>query len=159
MIRRLEGARGEAVVAAPASPTTAAFPAPAPSRPVSSTVPAPREKGRWDGWVMGTGAVAGVALLAGGYFGYRAWSDRLGDAPSTGSSTTFANLQNQADRAHREAVFADVGFGVALAAGATSALLYFLRDKPSDHPVDRAAMVPSVVVLPGGATAGLRVGF
>jgi len=155
VIRRLEGAKEEVVAPAASSEQPAVAPPPASS--------APPKKGRADGWVIGTGAVAGAALLAGGYFGYKAWSDRVEDPPSTGPGRSIGDLQDQADRAHREAVIADIGFGVALVAGATSMILYLARDatpveRAPDGPVE-ARVTPTLRVLPHGMAAGIGIGF
>ncbi len=159
VIHRLEGARDEVEVAEASSSATAPAPAPPP--------PEPPKKGRMDGWVIGTGALAGVALLAGGYFGYKAWNDRVDDPPTTGPGRSFAQLQDDADRAHREAIFADAGFGLAIVAGATSAILYFTRDakaqssatEPVPSSGDQARLTPVVTLVRGGAAAGLGFGF
>ncbi len=154
VIRRLEGAKEEVAPAASSEQPPVAPP---------STSSAPPKKGRADGWVIGTGVVAGAALLAGGYFGYKAWSDRVEDPPSTGPGRSIEDLQDQADRAHREAVIADIGFGVALVAGATSLVLYLARDaipaeQASDGPAE-ARVAPTLRILPHGMAAGIGVGF
>lgn len=117
-----------------------------------------KEKGRLDGWVIGAGIIAGLGLVGGTYFGMQALKNRNDDPPTTGGGVTYADLQDNADKAKQQALYADVGFGVALAAGTTAAILYFARDADSGSQ-ETGGLAPGVALLPGGAAASFRVGF
>lgn len=148
-VRRLEGARAEMAKAKPAigppasaSAQPSAAPAPtAPPAPVSSADRSPDGasseskpmRGRLDGWVFATAGVALAGAAAGAYFGASALSQRPVDA-TTGAGKSIEDLEASAARAHRSAVIADVGFGVAIAVGGASVLLYLLRDRPASKP-------------------------
>jgi tetratricopeptide (TPR) repeat protein len=158
-VRRLEGERHEGAPAPPPA-TTAAPPPPASAAPPPSAAPpsaappenddasaapeeaeAPRSHGRLDALTAGAALLAVAGAGFGIYFGLRATSDR----PSgfvTGVDGTFADLQSRTDTAHREAIEADVAFGVGALAAVGAALLYFGR-------TDAA---------PAKATSGLVVG-
>jgi tetratricopeptide (TPR) repeat protein len=156
IIARLEGAREQ--LAAGNAREQPAMPTESPTGDQPSELPV--KKGRVDKWVLGTGALAGVAAIAGGYFGVRALSERNDDAPTTGSGTTYRDLEDRADRAKQHALLADVSFGVALAAGATAAILYFTRDAQAPEAADRPGAARAWVgALPGGAAAGFAMGF
>ena len=119
-----------------------------PSSSASPSVPAAAlEKGRFDGWVVGAGAVGLVGLVAGAYFGISAVSGAPGN-PTTGpGGKTIDELQSDGRRAHQNAQVADVAFGVAIAGGVSAALLSFLRDKagpPSAAALLRPARPPSL---------------
>lgn len=175
IIKRLEGARQE-LLAARASASASASAVPAPSaRPPSSAVPAassapPRaamapaptlsRRGKLDHWVIGSGALAGAALVTGVVFGIKALAGSPDDPATTTAGTSYEDLQNKADRAHRDAIIADIAFGTAIVAGASAAVLYLTRSDDSvHHGRERARLEPSVALLPGGAAAGLQVGF
>lgn len=120
------------------------------------------KKGRMDGWVIGAGVLAGLGLAGGTYFGLQAMSSKNEDPPTTGPGTSYTDLQDNADKAKQQALLADVGFGVAVAAGATAALLYFTRDAEAggkEEEAKRATWEPGVALLPSGAAASLRLGF
>lgn len=124
----------------------------------------PRSKGRMDGWVIGAGVLAGLGLAGGTYFGLEAMKSKNDDPPTTSPDVPYSKLEDNADRAKQMALYADIGFGVAVAAGATAMILYFARDAEPDASeeetsVKRRGWEPGVAVLPGGAAASLRIGF
>jgi len=121
----------------------------------------PKQKGRMDGWVIGAGVLAGLGLAGGTYFGLQAMKNKNDDPPTTGPDTSYADLEDNADKAKQQAVLADIGFGVALAAGTTAAIFYFTRDAEEEASSAKrpGRWEPGVAVLPGGAAASLRVGF
>jgi tetratricopeptide (TPR) repeat protein len=167
IIERLEGARAD--IAAPAASTSASPAQTQPTAPMASAAsstpvevaPTP-ESGRLDGWVIASGAVAVAGLAIGITFGAKALSDRVQGVPTTSEAAGegYADLQDRKDRAQREALIADVGFGVAVAAGIAGAVLYFARDSES-NPSSTAStrLSPSIALSPTGALAGLRFGF
>ncbi len=168
IIERLEGARPELVTppgsaSASASGTPDTEPGPPATIILTASAPAPTEAPRHgvlDGWVIASGAVALAGIGVGIAYGAKAMSDRLSGTPTTNEATTYQDLQDRTARAKREAVIADIGFGVALAAGVTGAVLYFAREQEPDKPTTTSRrVVPSFAVLPGGVAAAVRVGF
>jgi len=113
-IERLRGAQAEIVAVVPPPPVVT--PAPCPT---------PRERGKFDGWVIGTGSLAIASLLVGTVFGVR-----------------VLTLDGEAEpsRARDAAIVADVALATSLLAGAGSVALYFGRF--DDVPPDRAYIQP-----------------
>jgi tetratricopeptide (TPR) repeat protein len=170
IIQRLEGARAEIAppkASASASSSEPQQPAPAPIAPAASSAPVEHvvrlTYGRLDGWVIASGAVAAAGLAIGITFGVKAMSDRVQSVPTTGDGPgdRYEDLQDRKDRSQREAMIADIGFGLAIASGVAAAVLYFARDgEPIDDTVSSATRLsPHVAILPGGGLAGLGVGF
>lgn len=98
---------------------------PIPEEPEPPTEPAPIEETRTEGesapvWVAA--GVAGVGLVGGAVLGFLALSDKsdFDDNPTV----------ETADRGERFALFADIAFGVGIAAAVTAAVLYFSRSEP-----------------------------
>ncbi|HQP34298.1 MAG TPA: tetratricopeptide repeat protein [Polyangiaceae bacterium] len=178
IVQRLEGARTEI---APVPSTSATEPSPPPppdesASPPPAPPPPPPGKGRFDGWVVTTGLLAGAGLATGVVLGVKANGEKIGGTPVTNEATSYENLQDRNDRAKKLALFADVGFGVAVVGAVTCALLYFTRDAaPSEeapkppteagkgartHAARPLTWTPSVSLLPGGgAMAGIGGGF
>lgn len=171
IIQRLEGAKTEVVPAPSASAATSSAPEPPPPPP-----PAPKEpekNGRFDGLVIASGVVAVAGLATGIVFGLKAKSEEITGTPTTDASTSYQDLQDRNDRAKKNALFADIGFGVAVVGGVAGALLYFTRSaEPSKEPAPGpsagsrrsvarvSGLTPSVSLLPGGgAMAGIGGGF
>ncbi len=108
-MRRLEGAHAELAlhergVAAPSAP------------PVVN-----RTRGKLDGWVAGTGALAVASLVIGAIFAVRA----LSLAPQSGG--TSAQVKRRAERAHDAALVSDIALSASVLTGAGAAALYFGR--------------------------------
>jgi tetratricopeptide (TPR) repeat protein len=143
-LRRLEGAKHEIV---PVPTSTATAPPPPPPPPEE---PRPGPKGRIDAAtiVAATVAVAGVGV--GVAFGIKAMQDQPPSSFVTGRDGTYADLQSRTTTAHREAIVADVGFGVGLAAALVTAYLYFARPKQQPAPTTGAA-ISWAPVAGGGA--------
>ena len=157
IVLRLEKARDELAAAKAKEEQEATAAQDEPQRDAGAA-----EKGRMDGWVIGAGALAVVGLAGGTYFGLQALSNKEDNPETRPNGPTYQDLEDDADKAHQQAVFADIGFGVAVAAGATAAILYFARDAEPDEPEAEAKGVswePGVAVLPNGAAASLRLGF
>ncbi|MCC7539134.1 MAG: tetratricopeptide repeat protein [Deltaproteobacteria bacterium] len=114
----------------------------------------PRRRGRFDVAVIATGGAAIGLAAVGTVFGVMAMSSRS-DVEDfvVGETGTLDERTDLADGASRDALIADVLFGAAIGAGATAALLYFLRDAPEDdaeRPA-RARARASVAPLRDGA--------
>ena len=75
--------------------------------------------------MIGTGAVAGAALVIGAALGFTALARNPGPNARTGNGVTIDELQAAARAAHTDAVLADVSFLVSAAATGTAAFLYF----------------------------------
>ncbi len=150
-LRRLEGAKKEldekkASEHLAPQPDIAAAPAP------PSPQPDPPPHGRVD---AATVLSAGLTIAALG-FGIALSVKAVEDAPQpgyvTGINASYPDLVNQQDHAHREAILADVGFGVAVVGAAATAALYFGRRRdPSPQAPTVGASVSIVPVLGGGA--------
>jgi tetratricopeptide (TPR) repeat protein len=102
-IARLRGAQAELLAGTARPPVPALLPEPCPT---------PRVRGKFDGWVIGTGSLALASLLVGTVFGVRALSLDAADEQS---------------RARDAAIIADVALATGLLAGAGSVALYFGR--------------------------------
>ena len=118
-IKRLEGAKNEIVP----------VPAPAPPPPEPRKAEPPPENGRVDAATVIAASVALAALGTGTAFAIKALVDKPSAGFVTGRDGSYSDLQRAADTAHTEAIIADVGFGVGVAATAIAAYLYFSRPK------------------------------
>jgi hypothetical protein len=154
-IRRLEGAKKE-LAQRPQGPPPAGTVSPPPPDtplvPMATSVPPPPRYGRLDAATVTMIGVSGVGLAFGTAMAVKATADQ----PTgfvTGRDGTFADLQGRQNTAHREAVFADVGFGVSIAAGITAAVLYFARprDGATTPPTTGGATVSAAPITGGGA--------
>jgi tetratricopeptide (TPR) repeat protein len=125
-IERLRGAQDE--IARPE-------PAPAPAAPCLEPSPAPVASTAPSAVLIGSASVAIVSLVVGAIFGAKALSDDVSDA-STSASVSVAQLRERGRRAEREALIADVAFGLAAASAGTFACVWILT--PND-PTGRAA--------------------
>jgi|HubBroStandDraft_6_1064221.scaffolds.fasta_scaffold586831_2 tetratricopeptide (TPR) repeat protein len=134
-IRRLEGAKSELEqrraaqqqAARLAPPSTTSPTPPAGSAPAPPT-PSERPSGKLDGWTIGALSVAGAGLAFGTVMAVRAKIDQPAPNFVTGSSDgTYTDLVNQQNNAHREAILADIGFGVGFVGAVAAAYLYFAR--------------------------------
>jgi tetratricopeptide (TPR) repeat protein len=102
-IARLRGAQAELLADTARSPVPALPPEPC---------PIPRVRGKYDGWVIGTGGLALASLLVGTVFGVRVLT---------------LDAANEKSRARDAAIIADVALATGLLAGAGSVALYFGR--------------------------------
>jgi tetratricopeptide (TPR) repeat protein len=151
IIKRIEGAKREVPAAAPATGTPA---------PVEPLPPPPEEtpRGRIDTATIVAGSVAVVGLGVGTVFGILALSNK----PSgfvTGRDGTYVDLQAQSTDAHTQAIVADVGFGVGIAAAVVTAYLYFGRTKVASEPKRAGFALPSAAPLPSGGAFMLGGSF
>lgn len=170
IIQRLEGAKTEVAPTASAAPAASSGAEPPPPPPPPAAPKEPEKNGRFDGLVIASGVVAVAGLATGIVFGLKAKGDEITGTPRTDPSTSYQDLQDRNDSAKKNALFADIGFGVAIVGGVAGALLYFTRSAepskeqapgPSASTVSRPRpWTPSVALLPGGgAMAGIGGGF
>ncbi len=125
-IRRLEGAKR----AIPEVVPVVVAPPPPPPPPAEE----PPTRGRFDAWTLTAAAVAVGGFTVGTIFGLKATSDKPKAGLTTGTGgMSFADIQSKQSSAHSEAVLADVGFAVGVAATVTTAVLYFARMKKPHH--------------------------
>lgn len=130
-VERLEGARKDlaakkepVVEAPPQAPLVVPSAAPPPPPP-------PARRGRLDAWTIGAAGVSVVGLGAGTFFGISALSQSPNDPTTSRGGSSVQSLRDDASSAHGKAIVADVGFGIAVVAGAAAAILYFTRTEPA----------------------------
>jgi tetratricopeptide (TPR) repeat protein len=138
-IKRLEGAKTEIVV-----PTVSPPPTVAPPPPVVEP-----KRGRVDAATILAGGVAIVGVGVGIGFGVKALADKPKANFVTGPDGTYDQLVSETNTSHAEAIVADVGFSVGLAASLFTAYLYFgrLKNRPSSSTSGASV---SVTPLEGG---------
>jgi tetratricopeptide (TPR) repeat protein len=137
-LQRIEGAKKEIPPPAP--------PPPSPRRAMSP-------------WVFPAAGVAATALCIGAVLGISALSTDPSANATTGPGVTVDDLFREAERAHRQAIVADVFF--VISAAAAGAALYFYISSPRPEPAKgqtRAASQP-VAIRVGAERAFLRVIF
>jgi Flp pilus assembly protein TadD len=151
-VRRLEGAKKEIEAKRVAEQREQEKQPPPP--PPSAHEPPPPERGRIDALSIGAASLAVGGLAFGTFFAVKASADKPKSGFVTGKDGTFDDLQTKATNAHREAVLADVGFGVGIAAGVGAVLLYVMRVKdapPASTTTTGKTTSISATPLPGGA--------
>lgn len=137
------------------APTTAAVPALPPESQPPPAVAVPTERSRAPAYV--TLGIAGASAVVGTIFGIRALSDKsdFDDRPTSG----------RADSVERNALIADMAFGVALTLGITGVVLLVADDGPSDvahEPSERlqaGQLRVAPYITPNGAGAGASLSF
>jgi hypothetical protein len=157
-IRRLEGAKKELAQRQPGPPPAGSTTPPPPDGQLSPLAPlpaspAPPARGRIDAATIAAASVTGAALVFATVMAVKAKVDQPPSDFVTGKNGTYADLISRTDSAHREAIIADVGFGVSIAAGITAAVLYFGRTRDATG-VAKSTWLPSVSAAPltgGGA--------
>jgi hypothetical protein len=161
-IRRLEGAKKELAQHPPEPSPSGSTSAPSPSEsallPIGPPPPAPPRRGRIDGATIAAVSVTGAALVFATVMSVKAKVDQPPTPFVTGRDGTYSELQSRTDTAHREAIFADVGFGLAIGAGITAAVLYFARTRDSSVPAP-APVTVSPTPLTGGGGLIVQVSF
>ena len=133
MIRRLEGARTLDRREADADEPPEERRGPSPSRPRQPSGSQPRR--RFDGWVVGAGAVALTAAASAAALGVAALVTHPGSAPATDDESSVREHRAHKDDARGLAIAAGVSLGVSAVAGTAAALLYFSRT-PTPSSVD-----------------------
>lgn len=151
-----EGGQPPARTVPPRSTTWSQYPSGAVAR---APAPSSASFGRVDGLTVGAATLSAAGLVSGVVLGIKALSDRPPtDAPTTSARYTYSALMNALDQAHREAILADISFGVALVAGAATAYLYFGRTR-SAPTVSTGSTTVSTAPLPGGGALLLKGSF
>jgi tetratricopeptide (TPR) repeat protein len=148
MLKRLEGSKKEVVVAPVVVPPPVVQPPP----PQVSKPP----RGRIDAATVAVAATAVAGLAVGTIFGIKALVDRPTGLVA-GKNASYTTIQSDEQHAHTEAIVADVGFGVGVAAAAVTAYLYFGRRK-SAAPPQQERLLSLVPVVEGGRGAVLVLG-
>ena len=118
-IERLRGAEREA----PRPPAVAPCPEPV-LAPVAAERPRPNPV------LIGAASLAVVSLVVGTVFGAKALSDDVSEA-STSASLSVTQLRERGRRAEREALIADVAFGLAAASAGTFACMWIWSSNDS----------------------------
>jgi tetratricopeptide (TPR) repeat protein len=150
-LRRLEGAKKELDAKQAAAAAAAAS---SPSASNGTTPPPPPEKpqyGRIDAFTIAAASVAVVGLGTGIILGIKAESDKPPSNAVTGQNITYTQLVNRTNQAHNEAIAADIGFGVAVAAAAVTAYLYLARPRSTAPSTTGATTVSAAPLTGGGA--------
>lgn len=151
IIKRIEGAKREIAVApVPTAGTSPAGTTEAPPPPPPDTRP-----GRIDAATITAGSVAIVGLGVGTAFGILAMSSKPGaNEFTTGRDGSYDTLKTKADDSHTQAIVADVGFGIGIAAAIVTAYLYFGRTREPQHtgqgPSRPLRVLPSAAAVPSG---------
>ncbi|MBX3185616.1 MAG: tetratricopeptide repeat protein [Labilithrix sp.] len=138
IVKRIEGAKRELPVAPPSAPSNA--PTPPPATPAEEP-----PRGRVDAATITAGSIAVVGLGVGAIFGILAVSSKPSSDFVTGRDGTFGDLQSKSDRAHTQAIVADVGLGIGVVAALATAYLYFGRTRDP-----APAVAPSASPVRGG---------
>ena len=147
IIKRIEGAKRE-VPTNPAASGAGTSTRPAPA------LPADNRRGRVDVATVNAAAIAGVGFGVGITFGILA----LANQPKgfvTGRDGTYEQLKTRQSDAHRQAVIADIAFGVGIVATAAAAYLYFGRTKTPKT----TAIVPAISPVASGGVLMLGGSF
>jgi tetratricopeptide (TPR) repeat protein len=150
-VRRLEGAKREIEAkraAAQSASTAAPPPPPPPEHPVM---------GRIDGLTIGAASVTAAALVFGVVMGIKAEVDRPPSPFITGRNGTYSYLVNRQANSHQEAVLADIGFGVAAAGAAATAVLFFARPRVTSPATGTTSV--SVSPMAGGGALFVQGSF
>ena len=143
-VKRLEGAKHEVEPTGTGSAPASASSAPPPPPPP----PPPRSRIDVATVIGATLALAGLSV--GTVFGIKALSDSPPSSFVTGRDGTYQDLQSQQASAHREAIVADIGLGVGVAAALVTAYLYFGRSRGTSVPAT-SATVSAAPAMGGGA--------
>ncbi len=185
-IRRLEGARRELDEKLAAQQQAAAEPTQLPPQPTAQLPPrpqvasAPRSQplvllpptpapasapnGRVDALTIGAAGLSAVALATGVVLAVKAERDQgatthfVTGQIATGQDGSYSDLVHKVDVAWHEAIGADIGFGVALVSGITTAYLYFGRSRAAPR-ISTGSTTVSVGPLSEGGTLILKGTF
>jgi hypothetical protein len=102
--------------------------------------------------------VAVVGLGVGTVFGILAVSSRpASDEFVTGRDGSYDALRTKADDSHTQAVVADIGFGLGLAAAVATAVLYFGRTR-EPKPAALLRVLPSAAPMASGGGGVFSLG-
>lgn len=143
VLRRLEGAKQDLVVARDAPPAAAPVTPPVGAAPARSFGP----------WVMITAAIGGAGLFTGAILGISALARSPGASSRTGADVTADDLLADARAAHRQAVGADIALMIGVVAAGTAVGLH-VASRPA-----AAVSTPRVDVALGPLAGVVRVTF
>jgi len=149
-VKRLEGAKKEVDAPVP-SKVPPRDKAPGPEVVPSAAGPDGTSRARLDGLTVGVLSASGGGLVLGVVMGLKAESEAPARSYVTGVNGSFADFQERHNSALRDAVIADVGFGVAIAGALTGAYLYFVRPRWV-RPKTTGSTTVSATPLRGGGT-------
>jgi tetratricopeptide (TPR) repeat protein len=155
-LKRLEGAKKEldAKQAAAAASASSSSVAPPPARPEEP------KYGRIDAYTIVAASVAVAGLGTGIVLGIKALADKpAGNLTTGGNIGSYQQLQNRTNLAHNEAIGADIGFGVAVAAAAVTAYLYLARPRSTAPSTTGATTTVSAAPLTGGGAFFVQGSF
>jgi hypothetical protein len=129
-----------------------------PTAPADTSIPGPTSPahGRVDAATIAAVTVTGAALVFATVMAVKAKVDQPPSNYVTGQNGSYADLKSSTDSAHREAIFADAGFGLSIVAGITAAVLYFARSRDAPAGATSRAL-PSVSAAPLAGGAALVV--
>jgi tetratricopeptide (TPR) repeat protein len=147
-VHRLEGAKKELDDHPTTPDTSGAAPVPTSSPPPLPPAERPSGKGL-NALALGLGSVSIAALAFGVVLAVKAEEDRPPTPFVTGRDGTYADLAARQTEAHREAVTADIGFGMA-ATAATATVVLLVVARLRDRTSARSAPSVSAVPLLGG---------
>jgi len=154
-VHRLEGAKKELedkqAAAAAAGAAHVTVPQPPPPPPQRPGVPLLTVV------TIITAGVSVAGLTFGTIMGVKAEQDRPPSPFITGRNGTYADLVDRQANAHREAIAADVGFGVATAFAATAAVLFFTRPRTTAKTYGSTSV--SAAPLTGGGALFVQGSF
>jgi tetratricopeptide (TPR) repeat protein len=150
-LRRLEGAKKE--LEAKQAAATAAASSSSSSRAPTLHPPPPEKPqyGRIDAYTIAAASVAVVGLTTGTVLGIKALADKPASNSITGPNFTYPQLMSKTHQAHNEAIAADIGFGVAVAAAAVTAYLYLARPRFTAPSTTGSTTVSAAPLAGGGA--------
>jgi tetratricopeptide (TPR) repeat protein len=144
-VHRLEGAKKELEDQPPTPDMSGAAAAPISPLPPPPPPPAKPPSGNGvNALVVGLGSLSITALAFGVVLAVKAEEDRPPSLFVTGRDGTYLDLASRQANAHREAVMADIGFGVAATAAAATVVLLVarLRGRTSARTPTRFSAVP-----------------
>jgi hypothetical protein len=113
--------------------------------------------GRIDALTIGAASVAVAGLVFGVVMGIKAEVDKPVSPFITGKNGTYTYLVDRQANAHQEAIMADIGFGVAAAGAAATAVLFFAR--PAVRSPQTGTTTVSASPLAGGGALFVQGSF
>ncbi|HEY4015905.1 MAG TPA: tetratricopeptide repeat protein [Polyangiaceae bacterium] len=145
--------------APPAPSANPGAPPPPPQLLPPASAPPPIANGRFDAATATALSLSAASLAFGIVMGVKAEKDKPTSSYVTGrDGTTYQDLQNLVDQAHREAIMADIGFATSLVSAVAAAYLYLGRSRPVSSPPAGSATV-SAGPLAGGGTLFVKGSF
>jgi tetratricopeptide (TPR) repeat protein len=153
-LKRLEGAKKEVAARAVDTPPVTSTTGPVTPPPP----PPPPPHGRVDAATVTAAAFAVGGAAFGTVFGIKALSDDPKNLVTGMNGLTYSQLMTDQSHAHTEAILADVGIIVGVAAAALTAYLYFGRTKDKSPPPTEPTVSARPVTDGGHGAVFLVVG-